>query len=616
MKWRSTLVLLVGVVALGLFIGLRERHLPGSATRQDQARRILTTDPQRIDHLRIMAGDSGLDCARENGVWMLRAPVAYPANAGVIERFLASLERVESAGYIDEEEMARRKLTLASYGLQSPRAVITLDGPDGIRKITLGGKSPVGGQVYAQVQGVPGVLIVPETLLDLLPPDSYALCERRLMATDIQRVRRLGLQRPEGYLQLARDADRNWVVEQPLTTAAEGQRVLNLLRELAACQILDFVGEGSESLAVYGLADPKVKASWWLEGSEKSQTLLLGNPVPEQADRFYAKWDHSPLVFTVPRSAWDTLQVKLDQLRGSNLLALTPARVSAVRITQGERSLLLQREPTGGWHMLQPATEPADPERATSLVEEWARAQIASFVDNPAEPPENYGFGPDDIRITFTQAGPAAGADETTTTVQISSRLLQNGFILARVDEGATFYQIPDAVIRTVSLDPLFYRQRRVLDLVETDIRAITLRRWDGEQGLSRPDATAPFTVTNNPTEARPDPEAVAGLLAAVTGLQAQRYVTADSRTWSGFGLEPPRAEITLGLRGAAGIARTILIGNTLPEGGAYAMIRGQDVVFVLDAADLAALTRSLWLPPAPDAPPTPTPVRPTPPGG
>jgi hypothetical protein len=55
---------------------------------------------------------------------------------------------------------------------------------------------------------------------------------------------------------------------------------------------------------------------------------------------------------------------------------------------------------------------------------------------------------------------------------------------------------------------------------------------------------------------------------------------------------------LTLGLSGAEGIQKTVVIGAETADGNVYAALQGQDVVYVLRKETADALVRSLVIEP------------------
>ena len=62
----------------------------------------------------------------------------------------------------------------------------------------------------------------------------------------------------------------------------------------------------------------------------------------------------------------------------------------------------------------------------------------------------------------------------------------------------------------------------------------------------------------------------------------------------SKYGLDKPVEVLTIGLSGGEGIRKSLMIGGEAASGGRYAVVQGQDVVFVLSEGIVGKLTRHM----------------------
>ena len=129
-----------------------------------------------------------------------------------------------------------------------------------------------------------------------------------------------------------------------------------------------------------------------------------------------------------------------------------------------------------------------------------------------------------------------------------------------------------------------------MLRLVAEDIHSID-REIDEDQLVVERDEAGIFQPASI-TPGRVVLEVVDRILAEIAGLRVLQFVTEDPNLAKAYGLENPSALLTLGLTGDAGIRKTIVFGQETPEGeGVYAMIRGQETVFILPSSIRDLLT-------------------------
>jgi hypothetical protein len=82
-------------------------------------------------------------------------------------------------------------------------------------------------------------------------------------------------------------------------------------------------------------------------------------------------------------------------------------------------------------------------------------------------------------------------------------------------------------------------------------------------------------------------------LLAKLTADRVEKSCTISSDA-DAYGLKTPWMEMSISVDTGDAIRKTIFVGSETSEGARYAMVRGQDLVFVLDAKTVSLLRKSL----------------------
>jgi hypothetical protein len=134
-----------------------------------------------------------------------------------------------------------------------------------------------------------------------------------------------------------------------------------------------------------------------------------------------------------------------------------------------------------------------------------------------------------------------------------------------------------------------------MLSLDPETIKRITVRNRDREETVER-DPEHQWVAGSSTTNA-PDPQAVEEVLFALSHLRALRIEEDGTRDLAVFGLDRPDMTLTVGLTGESGIQKTLLLGFRSRMDGVFAMVRGEDLVFVLDRRTADRLMRGLTRP-------------------
>lgn len=585
----STWLLFIAVLATGLYIGLLDRKKDSTDRKRAIARRVLRIDPTRINSLRVLQPDLQFAAEKRGDQWQLTSPMSARADNGVIARLIDTIELLERSDVIRGREQRRQGLTLADFGLDDPRTRIVLGSAEKEWTLLVGRDTPVGGQLFLKEARDSSVFVAPTNLLADLPASIDALRDRRLFIGLPGDVNRLDLRRPEGLLNLARVDVGNWRIQQPWSGRAASGPVRDILDQLFTARVVDFVAESFDAAPLYGLDEPTAQAIVTGDRRMGEQVLLLGKPVDRNTNLVYATMQGKSAVYTVNRTLLDALQVKAETLRDRRLLTLPVFDIASIRIEEGERSILLNRSADGsGWELLAPVQQKANEQLIQSALAEWSGARIESFLDRTGTNALPPGMETPVGRITFSRrplatttngAASAANPDEEAVLLIFEQGERANRTLVKWAHEELPV-TIARAVLDALPASPLYYRSPEVLTLDPDAVRSLS-RSVDGREESVIRDGTNQYRAAAG--SAVVDMEHVQRTLDTLAVLRAKTHVAAAADNLPAYGLAEPRAQLLVGIQGGAAPTRTLWIGGEDPDGNAYAMIRGGDVVFTLD---------------------------------
>lgn len=616
MRLKSTLLLLLLVVGLGAFIHYYERIRPGTREREDQARRALRVDPDLVSSLRIESTNGVVACRLEDGRWLLDEPMEAYADKGAVDRILAGLQNLPKGDVISAAERTRHGTTLADYGLEDPQIRITIRQDNRDRTLWVGSSAAVGDGLYVAQAGDSNVAVVVTStnLLQLVPSAADSVRSRRLLPGTLPKLKRIEVQRASGFLQLVLNDEGQWRILQPVVGRASGAFVQDFAAKFLGALAESFEGDDVLDLAPYGLEEPVAQITLWPKAGDEPHALSLGDGVEESPDRVYATTSVGRSVYTVPRTLLMEANLEADILRDRQLVNLEQARIGYLAIRAGEEEIELTKDDAGDWALTKPVLRDAEDQVAWDLISRWERLRIHRFVTDqmtnlawlaeavPAGEVQFAARPPAGETAEAPAPGGPPGGNPDSVLIRAFVDPESPGQILVTLSHENGVYAIDPAAIGEWSVNPADYYARDVLHLADADIRRIVLQRGDGEQIVER-DENGVFRPAM-PSDGQRVPGAVDRVLAGVASLVVERFVETDTNDLSAFGLLEPTATLTFGLNGEAGLAKTLLFGAPSADpDGVYAMIRGQDSVFVLSHDVEARLLSDLLIRLSPPAP-------------
>ncbi|MFA6174244.1 MAG: DUF4340 domain-containing protein [Kiritimatiellales bacterium] len=575
-------MLLIGAVLLGGFILIFERGGPNSRQQERRGRTVFSVYPESIEQILLERDGVQIECTKTAGIWRLTKPADAPVDSGIVEKMIAGLARVERGELITAETLRDRNLTPANYGFDTPRARITFKNNRGTFTWLIGRDAPVGKTLYVMPAAGGDIIAAPRTLLNLVPQDPSWIRDRTLFSGEVAAVRGLDLRRTAGFLQLRQPEGNGWVMQQPHTGRADIQPVHAMIEKIFSGRIADFVSDEKADLTAYGLEKPAYELTVFTQ-DERTQTLLVGKPLPEKPETRYAKRIESDSVFTVPAEWTKDLETDAGLLRSRHVVSLQPEHVTAIQLARGEQQIELLRT-NSQWQVVRPIRWDADAEQTGELLKALTGGTVEEFIDTPSAA-QTAQMAAAPWRAVLTAGG-------KTNTLHISD-LGTNGMRLVQCNDELSFCTATGSVVRDTFIDPLFYRSRTVLEVNPSLIQKITVQSGGTELSVQKTD-NGVFAASQ--TSRQVNAEALTDLMWTLNELRTERYVDFNPVSLKPYGLDQPQTALTVTLSDTNAIGRMVLLGSKT-ENGRFAMIQGQNIVFVVSEKTAQTLTRELTVP-------------------
>jgi hypothetical protein len=437
--------------------------------------------------------------------WTVVEPITWPANPFAATRILNQLQFLEKQARFSVAKIENAGQTLEQYGLADPKASITIHHPGGLSTIKIGEPTGIGNRLYILSPDEEEVFVVNRELLESISIDVEDLRSEEIFRIPLFEVRslRMTITNPGNLtVRLAREKNQ-WKFETPIETAADTSRVEAMLNSLTRLNVLSF--EAVDPVR-QGLDDATVHIRLTLEGNNRRQTILVGNPVPDDdsADAFYAQLFDNPTVFTVPAAPFNDLLEAQEALRERVFVQIDTNLVDGVVIQSGSSRVVLQKLESQEWQIpvtgIADATTRwrADTALITGLLDAIANLEAAAFIsDAPAEADLiDYGFA-DPQRIVTVHTGSG-----TTRVLILGDLDAANGRVYAKMQSQPFVYQVEPDILGVLQVRPLYYRNR-VLQAQPSAASVMSLRL------IRIPEGKTVFSVpgaNTGETGATPDP--------------------------------------------------------------------------------------------------------------
>jgi hypothetical protein len=603
MKFRTTLILFLLVIGLGAFLIFFSLRQPSARDYKERDKRVLpASEFQKGGEARKGLSDLATRLTLRNGKdsillerdaksaldWRIAAPVAYPADSGIVSSILSEIEFLTAARVIDPAKQPG--LDLAAYGLAAPEQSVTIGVGDRAFKLDLGGVTTDGKSAYVATERKL-IYVVPKTILAKAATRLNDLRDKTALRFDKSALTRLSaIAAGAPTVELAKEKTL-WKMLQPVADDTDAASVTKLLDSLAALRIgaEDFITDSATAPAEYGLAPPALTVALF-EGDAR-RALLVGAPAKDRPGKRYAMREKDTSVFALDQKDIDALPKAPADLRCRVALAFDIADATRIEIAGPARVLLTRSGEE--WKMEEPAGQTASADAVRLFLARLAALEIKEYLD--AVTPERLReTGLDQPRATVALTTKDGGLRKLLFGVEKSGK-----FLSVRRGDTGPILTVPADIFADLAAGYVLFLSRRVLDLPRDQITALTLTQREKRTALVRKDKKWSFAP---PAAGEPNAQIVDQLLWTVAYLEALRVVS-DKPDPALHGFDAPRLKLAVTHSAADGKTetKTLLLGKEAPE-GLLAMVEGGRYVYAVSKDLLRQL--SIDLAPAPPGAP------------
>lgn len=598
---RTTWLLLGSVLLVSGAIWFLDLFAPIRTTGRPPEGRIVPFPEPEITGLSVQTGTLSVELQRDADTWILVSPVQAPADTFRVGQIFDQLLVMMRGETISRREQKELGLTPADYGLDTPRASITIHTGDTAETIRFGRAAPVGADLYVMIDGKPEILSTQTRILDLLPATLTGWRDRTLFTGNPIQIRRLEIQRRDGPLHLARIEGGGWILEKPVRGRTADDAVDRLLMDLFSFRVDDYIAESMAASALYGLDEPTAQITLYSARHPGGETILIGRPVDNLPGKHYAARRGSNEVFAVGADLLTLVQQPTLSFRDRRLVRLQPREIHGLTLEQTNRTIVLARQPDSDqWMIESPRQVAADASQVQQVLDVLATARIEAFLEPLESEREALGLQPPlyAIHVFNTPAADLRPATPAGQIIQFGT-LASNGLLHASVPGETSVYLVSADLLEHIPFAAVRYRSPQIFSIRQDELRGLRLTIGDTTNGVDfGSEGPAPY-----PADHQLQLDTVKATVSQLQQLTAQTLIEEDPKSLAPYGLDKPFASLQITLSGGAGISKTLAMGRGKGP-SLYATVLGTDLVFTLPWEVVEILTAPLSMPPAIPVPP------------
>jgi len=583
MRWKTTLVLAVIFVALGIFYYVYEVRLSPDREKAAQGKgRLWTVELKDVEEVIARRKADSIHAKREGTDWTLLAPLKARADRAAVDDLITNLVTARV-----DREVDPNPAKLADFGLDTPAVDLTVrvKGKSEPLTLLLGGKSPTGAWVYGKAKDKPAVFTLSDGVLRDATRAVVDFRDKTILAFDRKDVTGLEIALNGERMSAEPEAESKWKITRPVSLRADGEAIADFLDKLRFAKVKEFATEAPKSLARYGLDRPaRVTIFFGKEKDRTSKALLFGREEPGKQG-VYALRPGEPSVLLVGEDVWKALPKTVGALRDKTVLDYDRDKVAGLELESPKGKVALAKEGEK-WKISAPEPLAADEGEVGGLLVKLREMRATGFLGEGAAAIDRYLAKPT-VKISLREQG--ASAAKTLLVGPSSDKRRGRPMAYAGVVGQGPVMLVDAQYLGDLSRSANDLRDRALFGFFDPkDVKRVRLKSGGQAMSVERKSETE-WRVTE-PKAGKAREGKVADLLYNFRSLRWKEMVSAKGEDAAKYGLDAPVFEVTL-YKADGKEFGSLIVGRKDPD-KVYVRTGASQAIFALDPKQLGDLPK------------------------
>jgi hypothetical protein len=605
MRTKTTILLLILAIGVGLYIKFYESKGPNTEEAKRQAGNVVNLERDALDGIVIQNGDDRIELKKQDQKWRIDAPFKDQADRGAVENLINDLDGWQKFDSISAKEIEKNRNLLDEYGLSKGKLKLKLLGKNAPPEITFGNDAALQGKMYVRVGDSGDVVVAPQSVRNDIAKKPEEFRDKKLTDLTTAQVVRALVKTTAGEMELEKKAD-HWEIVKPLRARGDDQKIGDMLAQITTAQIQQFVAEDRGDLRPYGLAEPRGSVTLFAVDDKTGQTLQIGAPAgaaEKDKDQVYVRFTARNAVYTLPKKIEDLLALKPADLRDRHLVRIDTNILDRITIDAPGKGRTILARKDENWTIASRNNQPANSAEVNRMLDLLKVEQVTKFVDDVASDLPKYGLDKPRLQVTFSSFSSENTPESTAGEhpfATIAFGKIEGDNVYARLGEEPFIVAVRRSLLDNIFADPVQWQELAIFRFKPDELHRLTVTT-DHESALVRNEKKEWAWVKGNEPI---NPVNVQSLLNTLTALRAVRWAGA---TTPAHGVDKPQLTIAFTTSPDDKSVHKLSVGASAGEGMWFARTDEREGSFVLNNPDFNALKLPLVATPSPSPAATPS---------
>ena len=609
MKLRTTVILLLIAVALGLFIYLYKP--PGTEEAKTLGKMLFKIKGDLVTKFTVTGTKGRIAFERhEEGQnkWKIVEPIEARADDAAVTEMVSKLEFLEKKRTLkgeDYEEVSRQDI-----GLSPPEITVTVfDKEDKSETLNIGKPTVTPGRRYAAKEDVPDeIYTIDAGLYESLDKSLRDVRSKTVVDLVEWEVEKLDLA-VEGHPEIsAKNVEDYWEITKPVSTRADKNKIDDILRKLKDLKVKEYVSEKPDEAADYALDKPLCSVSFYLDEERATTVIFARKKVKEdeeEHERGYAMVKGLPSIYEVAPYDIDDFAVPLDKIRSAKIVHFSSFYIDEFSISRKDGACFFSKV-AGDWQMTKPEEMPCENRTVNDVLNEVEDLEALDFPSDKPESLVDSGLDAPDYELSY-KLEPDARVDKKEGVLffgKIYEKEIRRYsgeepkkkklcYVKSSLEE--SIFGIDASFLDFLAKDRLYFRKKEVLRFNSVDVDKLNFKIGPVAYDLRYRDYAWRM---EKPVKADANDIGVTDIVSELSSLEAVKFLAEDETMREVYGLDAPGIEVVVGFSKEEDEPekepKKLYVGKALPDNTYTAYIEGSDLIFTISQEVYNLLTQEL----------------------
>jgi hypothetical protein len=382
-----------------------------------RSKNVADIEPAAVTEIRIETKIGTFAVSKRPHQWELTSPRTEKADTESVIALLNRIDALQASEFFEPSRIGDPQLDPAIMTIKiweaasaqsgtwpsvgEPALVLRIGRHDALRKT-----------VFARLENDQVILALPDTILEVLPKNAFALRDLGVLSLNPSDIRKLTITRGVRIDELEPDKEgepNRWRLLRPTNARADARSVAQAIASLSRLRADQFVSDSADELQKFGLDHPILEIAW---ESDRVHRLMVGSPVPRTAS-YFARTDDQPFIFTIKTEVLKPFEA---EFRDHTVLSFPEAKAQRVVLHWGwpKRSVAFRPRSQAVKGQTEWINEPGsdaagiDQSRVQPLVKALSQLETLRFLQYDDEIPPGTGLLRPRLTVEVELGSPAA----------------------------------------------------------------------------------------------------------------------------------------------------------------------------------------------------------------